>query len=166
MSIRRKKVLLLAVCLTSNFPSIASFRIPCCRPPPSFRTALQATSRSYSRRDSLRQGVITLTTMITLVSPPIPATSVETIGKADDCNDSTCLGVWDGLLADCPHTTNGPSFFKTGAGCVSSQDDTPGIFAEPYVFIQRLRPSIRRPSHRILTPFSMHPRSFYSTSVM
>lgn len=54
-----------------------------------------------------------------------PAISAETVGKDPDCNDRSCLGVWDGLLADCPHGLNG------GAGCTSSQDDTPGIFSEP-----------------------------------
>ena len=52
----------------------------------------------------------------------------ETVGKDADCNQSWCLGVWDGLLADCPHGT----FIKTNAGCTSSQDDTPGIFSEPW----------------------------------
>jgi len=52
--------------------------------------------------------------------------AAETIGKDPSCNDSLCLGVWDGLLADCPH--GGRSF----SGCTSSQDDTPGIFSEPW----------------------------------
>lgn len=51
----------------------------------------------------------------------------ETIGKDSNCNTRDCLGVWDGLLADCPHM-RGPTI---GAGCTSSQDDTPGTFAEP-----------------------------------
>jgi hypothetical protein len=55
------------------------------------------------------------------------ATASETIGKEADCNDSSCLGIWDGLLADCPHGT-----LKANAGCTSSQDDTPGIFSEPW----------------------------------
>ena len=40
----------------------------------------------------------------------------------------------DGLLADCPHSENNNSLLfngSSGAGCTSSQDDTPGIFAEP-----------------------------------
>ena len=45
------------------------------------------------------------------------AQSAETIGKDPDCNDASCLGVWDGLLADCPHG-NAAGF---GNGCVSSQ---------------------------------------------
>ena len=55
------------------------------------------------------------------------ATAAETIGKDPYCNDSSCLGVWDGLLADCPH-----GMLKANAGCASSQDDTPGIFSEPW----------------------------------
>lgn len=57
------------------------------------------------------------------------AAASETVGKDPTCNDRTCLGVWDGLLADCPHDD---PFTLKGAGCVSSQDDTPGIFAEPW----------------------------------
>mmetsp|Transcript_32925 Transcript_32925/g.69050 ORF Transcript_32925/g.69050 Transcript_32925/m.69050 type:complete len:381 (-) Transcript_32925:556-1698(-) len=57
------------------------------------------------------------------------ANAAETIGKDPSCTSSSCLGVWDGLLADCPHDKN---LLKGGAGCVSSQDDTPGIFAEPW----------------------------------
>lgn len=53
----------------------------------------------------------------------------ETVGKDENCQDASCLGVWDGLLADCPH---GKLDMQSGAGCVSSQDDTPGIFAEPW----------------------------------
>lgn len=60
---------------------------------------------------------------------PRVANAADTIGKDATCNDRNCIGVWDGLLADCPHgsMTN----FKGGAGCASSQDDTPGVFAEP-----------------------------------
>lgn len=54
--------------------------------------------------------------------------AAETVGKDEDCNDSTCLGVWDGLLADCPHG----KIMAANAGCTSSQDDTPGIFSEPW----------------------------------
>ncbi len=63
------------------------------------------------------------------------ANAAETVGKDDGCNDSSCLGVWDGMLADCPHDGGGWSMGGgggRGAGCVSSQDDTPGIFAEPW----------------------------------
>jgi uncharacterized protein (DUF1499 family) len=54
--------------------------------------------------------------------------AAETIGKDPNCNEGKCLGVWDGLLADCPHG----KIALGGTGCVSSQDDTPGIFAEPW----------------------------------
>mmetsp|Transcript_26709 Transcript_26709/g.59352 ORF Transcript_26709/g.59352 Transcript_26709/m.59352 type:complete len:310 (-) Transcript_26709:112-1041(-) len=71
--------------------------------------------------------------MFALVSSPsvLPksAFASETIGKDESCNDSSCLGVWDGLLADCPH---GKLAMNAGAGCVSSQDDTPRLFAEPW----------------------------------
>ena len=75
-----------------------------------------------------------ITTMTAVGAAVFPSQAAETIGKADDCNDSYCLGVWDGLLADCPHDASGNIAFrglKGGAGCVSSQDDTPGIFSEP-----------------------------------
>ncbi|KAL9190552.1 hypothetical protein ACHAXT_000258 [Thalassiosira profunda] len=58
------------------------------------------------------------------------ANAAETVGKDENCNDASCLGVWDGLLADCPHDR--ARLKGGGAGCVSSQDDTPGIFAEPW----------------------------------
>ena len=57
------------------------------------------------------------------------ANASETVGKDENCDDASCLGVWDGLLADCPH---GQLDMKSGAGCASSQDDTPGVFAEPW----------------------------------
>jgi len=63
------------------------------------------------------------------------ANAAETIGKDPNCNDASCLGVWDGLLADCPHDNlNAISLGPFGAtsGCASSQDDTPGVFAEPW----------------------------------
>lgn len=59
------------------------------------------------------------------------AHAAETIGKDPTCNSPSCLGVWDGLLADCPHG-NGKSILGGGPGCASSQDDTPGVFAEPW----------------------------------
>ena len=62
----------------------------------------------------------------------ISVSNAETIGKDPTCNDSSCVGVWDGLLADCPH----PS--RTIAGCVSSQDDTPSTFAEPWDYSEVL----------------------------
>lgn len=56
--------------------------------------------------------------------------AAETVGKDPDCNDASCLGVWDGLLADCPHYDK-IAMYSGSAGCASSQDDTPGVFAEP-----------------------------------
>lgn len=70
--------------------------------------------------------------LVSSVSILVGTTTVahaETVGKDENCQDSSCLGVWDGLLADCPH---GKLDMKSGAGCVSSQDDTPGVFAEPW----------------------------------
>lgn len=60
-----------------------------------------------------------------------PASASETVGKDPDCNNPACLGVWDGLLSDCPHS-NSRLGLGAGAGCASSQDDTPGVFAEPW----------------------------------
>jgi hypothetical protein len=64
---------------------------------------------------------------VSQISVPQPAFGAETVGKDSDCTDRLCLGVWDGLLADCPHGLG----LNAGAGCTSSQDDTPGIFSEP-----------------------------------
>lgn len=64
-----------------------------------------------------------------LVMTTKPALAAETVGKDPNCRDRLCLGVWDGLLADCPH---GALSRGTGAGCTCSQDDTPGIFSEPW----------------------------------
>ena len=63
-----------------------------------------------------------------LFQNPEAALAAETIGKDPNCNSPSCLGIWDGLLADCPH---GAITMNSGAGCASSQDDTPGVFAEP-----------------------------------
>ena len=46
---------------------------------------------------------------------PMSVNAAETIGKDPNCNGPSCLGVWDGLLADCPHGNLG------GSACVSSQ---------------------------------------------
>jgi hypothetical protein len=75
--------------------------------------------------------------MAAIAAMPKRAWAAETVGKDPDCNEASCLGVWDGLLADCPHDQKISPFRYSslgggaGAGCVSSQDDTPGIFAEP-----------------------------------
>jgi hypothetical protein len=49
----------------------------------------------------------------------------ETVGKDPDCNESTCLGVWDGILADCPHSNAASSNPSNTASCVSSQVSFP-----------------------------------------
>ena len=39
--------------------------------------------------------------------PPFSAAiAAETVGKDADCDDASRLGVWDGLLVDCPHPPN------------------------------------------------------------
>jgi hypothetical protein len=93
------------------------------------QTRYSTRLHASTRRDAL---VNILSVAATGVAPKA-VLAAETIGKAADCNDSTCLGVWDGLLADCPHDNLGVStkLLKAGAGCVCSQDDTPGIFSEP-----------------------------------
>lgn len=96
-----------------------------------------------SRRHAILSILSTTASVIPL------SVSAETIGKDPNCNNRDCLGVWDGLLADCPHG------MTLGAGCVSSQDDTPGIFAEPWDYsennnidwefqLKRLLPAIER----------------------
>lgn len=84
----------------------------------------QKVEEQHSRRDVLYK----LSVAMTIANIPLSANAAETIGKDDDCNESSCLGVWDGLLADCPHGLK----LDGNAACVSSQDDTPGIFAEPW----------------------------------
>jgi uncharacterized protein (DUF1499 family) len=78
----------------------------------------------YGRRQVLFLATILVPTRTAAVS-----TSSETIGKDPSCLTSSCLGVWDGLLADCPQQSG---VRVGGAGCVASQDDTPGVFAEPW----------------------------------
>jgi uncharacterized protein (DUF1499 family) len=55
------------------------------------------------------------------------AVAAETVGKDDDCTSPYCLGVWDGLLADCQDNN-----------CVSSQDDTPRVFMEPWDYSESM----------------------------
>ena len=78
-----------------------------------------------SRRQILEIAGLLLASGVSSVAPVVAA---ETVGKDPDCYGASCLGVWDGLLADCPH---GKFAMNTGARCTSSQDDTPGVFAEP-----------------------------------
>ena len=103
---------------------------PCCRLTRRQTSAIHGVKSSATRREPV-QTVLSWTIMV-----PLSSRAAETVGKDDNCNDSMCLGVWDGLFADCPHNGNptlpGASYLlKSGAGCVSSQDDTPGIFSEP-----------------------------------
>ena len=70
-------------------------------------------------------------TMVAIATPG-SVQAAETVGKDPDCNDATCLGVWDGILADCPHDDKTTLLRGGGAGCTASQDDTPGIFSEPW----------------------------------
>lgn len=83
-------------------------------------------SRPQTTRRKLLSNVITAAGGCLLINQP--AIAAETVGKDENCNESACLGVWDGLLADCPHDGK----LLGGAGCTSSQDDTPGIFSEPW----------------------------------
>mmetsp|Transcript_52253 Transcript_52253/g.126277 ORF Transcript_52253/g.126277 Transcript_52253/m.126277 type:complete len:408 (+) Transcript_52253:1-1224(+) len=81
-----------------------------------------------------RRNFLLLSATLPLVMTSSPTTmpkanAAETIGLDPDCTDRSCLGVWDGLFADCPH---GGVPGGGGAGCTSSQDDTPGIFSEPW----------------------------------
>ncbi|CAJ1912262.1 unnamed protein product [Cylindrotheca closterium] len=86
------------------------------------------SNSSRSRRSFLIGGG--LGSIIAAASSVSPSFAAETVGKDKDCNDQFCIGVWDGLLADCPHA------MSSGSGCTSSQDDTPGIFAEPWDYAE------------------------------
>lgn len=106
---------------------------PCHSPSPSTTTYRRprSTTALHSTTNSRRSFIATLA-VASLTAHQLPfdsiSNAVETIGKDEKCNDASCLGVWDGLLADCPHDRK----LGGGAGCASSQDDTPGIFAEPW----------------------------------
>ncbi|KAL7543934.1 hypothetical protein ACHAXR_013360 [Thalassiosira sp. AJA248-18] len=117
----------------------------------------QSSSRKNAPPPSSRRSFLSLITFAAVTTAPLPislqkndnpslpqprassafvANAAETIGKDESCNNSSCLGVWDGLLADCPHGNN--KLKGGGAGCVSSQDDTPGIFAEPWDYSENM----------------------------
>jgi hypothetical protein len=81
------------------------------------------------QRRHLLHSIIAASLPLLATGPERSADAAETVGKDPDCTDAACLGVWDGLLADCPHPM---APVRSGAGCVSSQDDTPGNFAEPW----------------------------------
>ena len=115
-----------------------------------------------SRKGFLLKSVSSCMGLVLASSEKVNA--AETVGKDPDCDDLTCLGVWDGLLADCPHGNASlgkfvPGLPGGGAGCTSSQDDTPGIFSEPWDYsesstldytdqMRLLRPTIERVSAR------------------
>jgi uncharacterized protein (DUF1499 family) len=86
---------------------------------------------TQNNRRSFLSNVLTIGASSLIVVSPGATIAAETIGKDNNCNDPTCIGVWDGLLADCPH-----SLIGGGAGCTSSQDDTPGIFSEPWDYAE------------------------------
>ena len=89
----------------------------------------QSDNFMISRRDLCKKMVsLGITGVSSVLVSPYSSRAAETVGKDPLCNNASCLGVWDGLLADCPH---GQISKSAGAGCASSQDDTPGIFAEP-----------------------------------
>jgi hypothetical protein len=93
----------------------------------------QCISQMTSSLMTLLPATVTTITPLAIVPSDthMTANAAETIGKDPNCNDASCLGVWDGLLADCPHDKK--NNFKFGrSGCASSQDDTPGVFAEPW----------------------------------
>lgn len=92
-----------------------------------FSLAPEDFQKAADRRSFLVSGIGGITAAVVVTRPSLAA---ETVGKDEDCNDQFCIGVWDGLLADCPHT------LTSGAGCTSSQDDTPGIFAEPWDYAE------------------------------
>ena len=102
-------------------------------PPPS-----TSTRRSFLRNTMISSLLKCSTATATILIIPSASghAAVETIGKDPNCQDASCLGVWDGLLANCDHGGGSSSIQKlalrTTAGCVSSQDDTPGTFAEPW----------------------------------
>ena len=98
---------------------------------PSYFTSNSASARREWLKNQFKAITATatvLTSSSSLVVLPSASNAAETVGKDPDCNGPMCTGVWDGLLADCPH---GKITMSSGAGCASSQDDTPGVFAEP-----------------------------------
>ena len=90
-----------------------------------------SSSASTSRRSFLSLVAIAATASAPLpfynpnnaLPSPFLANAAETVGKDSSCNGPSCLGVWDGLLADCPHDIKNNKLLK-GAGCASSQDDS------------------------------------------
>ena len=116
------------------------------QPPPQEQNRLHmipttsVTTQSWFVRETLSSILLSLLlwsgtiTTIVMMKPDLchAAAIVETIGKDPNCHDASCLGIWDGLLANCDHHHPRNPISATVAGCVSSQDDTPGTFAEPW----------------------------------
>jgi hypothetical protein len=97
------------------------------------RVQLQQQKKNDWQRRKLLHAIVA-SSLVPFVMPTVGlerSYAAETVGKDPNCSDAACLGVWDGLLADCPHPM-GFSGRSAGAACVSSQDDTPGTFAEPW----------------------------------
>lgn len=88
--------------------------------------AIKETNALSSHSCNTRRHLLGQSVWLAVAGQTPSSNAAETIGKDPNCNEGNCLGVWDGLLADCPHGK------FAGAGCVSSQDDTPGIFSEPW----------------------------------
>jgi hypothetical protein len=112
---------------------LLAFHLCALVPQPTTPSPHHPSSRSIAKDGSLSRralvaSLIGASASSFLAVPVVKAT--ETVGKDPNCNDSTCLGVWDGLLADCPHNPSASPFGS--ASCVASQDDTPGIFSEPW----------------------------------
>ena len=109
---------------------------------------LEALPTSRSAVDALtRRSMLTSCTQSLLLWSAFRTETgaAETVGKDETCNDRTCLGVWDGLLADCPSkkkSAMGP------AGCVSSQDDAPSVFAEPWDYSDTTVPVVEKVNHK------------------
>ncbi len=62
----------------------------------------QVTKPSFSKGEESRKGFLShsLNSCLgLLLLSAEEATAAETVGKDPDCDDLTCLGVWDGLLA-------------------------------------------------------------------
>ena len=119
------------------------YHVPPPPPPPQNRLHMipttSVTTQSWFVRETLSSILLSLLlwsgTITTIMMKPDvchAAAIVETIGKDPNCHDASCLGIWDGLLANCDHHHPRNPISATVAGCVSSQDDTPGTFAEPW----------------------------------
>jgi hypothetical protein len=64
---------------------------------PTITNHCDTTSSSKSRRILFRSVMSGISTPFILTNQP--SNAAETIGKDPKCNDVSCIGVWDGLLA-------------------------------------------------------------------